>query len=112
MTPAPKDYTAIVSLITNVSIAFAVLAFIVSMLIEHNKERKKASASNTSIAQPLGDLITHIGRSTAAAALPAAMTLIYSAFDVDILPHMLSIHYWIAIAGLTLLFTSMRMLLK
>ena len=106
------DYAGVVQGITRTSVSLAIIAFLVSAFVEFKKEQKSLATAPKSLSERFGELETHLRRATSAAALPAAFALIYSAFDAAIIPHMLSIHYWIAIAGLTLAFTSTRLLLK
>ena len=76
---------------TGLSVALALIAFIVSAAIDRNK--------------PLHD---HLARSAAASAVPSAIVLICAAFDMSILSRVQGMNIPIAFGGMSLLWISIR----
>lgn len=61
---------------------------------------------------PKHDVLEYLQRSGAAAGLPPAIVLTYGAFDPSVIPHLASLKWPIAVAGVLFLYTSIRGLLR
>jgi hypothetical protein len=81
--------------IGSLSVGFAVIAFILAVMNESEE-----------------NLPAHLGRASAAGAVPSAITLIYGAFDPAILSQVPGLNIPIAFGGLSLLYVSYKAMRK